>query len=31
MYYDAVTEKGNIYVNNEKDAVQSKIDGNKML
>ena len=31
MYYDAVTEKGNIYANNEKDAVQSKIDGIKMF
>ena len=31
MYYDAVTEKGNIYANNEKDAVYSKIDGIKML
>ena len=31
MDYDAITEKGNIYANNEKDAVQSKIDGIKML
>ena len=31
MYYDDVTEKGNIYANNEKNAVQSKIDGIKML
>ena len=31
MYYDDVTEKDNIYANNEKNAVQSKIDGFKML